>query len=145
MSLLPLFFWKLFHVLWCIIPQGDVCGKKIHLQDESPPLESIWKYITHQIRLCCSERNDICSFPQKPTDPGYRHSSGEVTPNYKLVESGAVDMARAWNDGALKISSYPEVCHYMQLFPCDAAFSSFSCLQWCLSIKQIDKMLCILL
>ncbi|GMH36444.1 hypothetical protein BSKO_04312 [Bryopsis sp. KO-2023] len=49
--------------------------------------------------------------PKNPKDPGFTHPSGEETPEYKLVESGCIDLADAWEDvgrGIQKPLSYPK-------------------------------------
>lgn len=47
--------------------------------------------------------------PCSPTDAGYVHSGGEVTPVYTIVHQGHQDLADAWSDPTVR--SYSLSCY----------------------------------
>lgn len=41
---------------------------------------------------------------QTPAQPGYKHSSGEVTPIWELVHRGTPDLAASWKDAGRNLA-----------------------------------------
>lgn len=49
--------------------------------------------------------------PTQPHQPGYRHDSGEITPQWEVVHRGQIDLSEAWGDagrGLALSGTYPD-------------------------------------